>query len=126
MKKKQLSVRLHGNPVGILEQTPSGKMSFSYDSSASQAISVSMPIRAEPYGEMPCEAFFGGFLPESESVRKIIGKHYKISHNNSFALLKAIGRDCAGAISFYEIDEAILPQRFFPLTGEIISENELY
>jgi serine/threonine-protein kinase HipA len=126
MKKNQLSVRLQGEPVGILEQTSTGKKAFTYDSTAVMPISVGMPIREEPYGELQCEAFFGGLLPESETVKKIIGKKYGISPNNSFALLRAIGYDCAGAISFHAINEPIIPQRSVPLTGKIITEDELY
>jgi HipA-like protein len=50
-----------------------------------------MPIREEPYGDPPCEAFFGGLLPESEIARHLIGKRYGVSPHNSFALLRAIG-----------------------------------
>lgn len=126
MKKNQLSVRLHGEPVGILEQTPTGKMSFTYNSDAKIVISIGMPLREEPYGEVQCEAFFGGLLPESDIARKAIGRQYGISYNNSFALLKAIGYDCAGAISCHTIDEQVIPQRSFPLIGTIVTENELY
>jgi serine/threonine-protein kinase HipA len=126
MNKNQLSVRLNGNPAGILEQTPTGRMAFAYDASATQMISVGMPIREEPYGEIQTEAYFGGLLPESETVKKIIGKKYGISHNNNFALLKAIGYDCAGAISCDAVDQPITAQNAFPLTGRIITEDELY
>ena len=126
MNKNQLSVRLNGKPTGILEQTPSGKMAFTYDASATQIISVGMPIREEPYNDMQTEAYFGGLLPESETVRKIIGKRYGISHNNNFALLKAIGYDCAGAVSCHTMDQPTEAHDPFPLTGKIITDDELY
>ncbi|GAB4392796.1 MAG: type II toxin-antitoxin system HipA family toxin [Gammaproteobacteria bacterium] len=126
MSNNQLSIRLHGNPIGILEQTISGKKIFTYHDNATTAISLSMPIRKEPYHESQCEAFFGGLLPESETAKKLLGKKYGISPNNSFALLKAIGYDCAGAISCHAIDEPVLPQKAVPLTGRIISEKQLY
>jgi HipA-like protein len=84
MKKNLLSVQLHGKQIGILEQTLSGKKIFTYDAAATEKISMAMPIRQESYDELPCEAFFGGLLPESETARKIIGKQYGVSHNNSF------------------------------------------
>jgi serine/threonine-protein kinase HipA len=126
MKKNQLSIRLHGEPIGILEQTATGKKIFTYISAEKGSISLSMPVREEPYGDLSCEAFFGGLLPESEATKKIIGKRYGISPNNSFALLRAIGYDCAGAISCHEIDDPIINQGSMPLTGKIISEDELY
>lgn len=124
MKKNQLSVHLNGEHVGILEQTLTGRMAFTYADTATQAVSVSMPIQEKPYGEMSCEAYFGGLLPESETARKIIGKRYGVSHNNNFALLKAIGYDCAGAISCHTTEEASTST--FSLTGRIITDDELY
>lgn len=126
MKKNQLSIRMFGEPIGILEQTLEGKKIFTYNHTAVMPISVSMPIREKSYGEQQCEAFFGGLLPESEIAKQMIGKKYGISPNNSFALLKAIGYDCAGAISCHAIDEPIIPQFSVPLTGKIITEDELY
>ncbi|MEO8400295.1 MAG: type II toxin-antitoxin system HipA family toxin [Gammaproteobacteria bacterium] len=126
MKKQQLSIRLNGKHVGILEQTQSESMRFTYDASATQAISIGMPIREEPYGEHPSEAYFGGLLPESELVRKVIGLKYRVSHNNNFSLLKVIGYDCAGAISCNGMDEPIIPHSSFPLTTRIVTEDELY
>jgi len=126
MKNSQLSVRLYGDAIGVLEQAPHGKMVFSYNDSVSQSLSLGMPLSQQVYHTVECEAFFGGLLPENEEVKKLIGKRYGVSYNNSFALLKAIGHDCAGAISFHEMDEPILPQRLFPLTGEVISEKDLY
>lgn len=85
-----------------------------------------MPIRKEAYDDQPCEAFFGGLLPESEIVKRLIAKKYGISPNNSFALLRAIGYDCAGAISCHAMDDPLLDQTSTPLSGRIITEEELY
>lgn len=126
MAKNLLSVRLHGKHVGILEQTPTGKMIFSYDKNASEPISMCMPVRAEPYTELPSEAFFGGLLPENENVKKIIGKRFHVSPNNHFSLLKAIGYDCAGAISFHEIEEPEILDDSLKLTTKEIKDEELY
>jgi len=126
MPIQQLSVRLQGEQVGVLEQTTTGKMQFQYDVAAKQAISVSLPLQENAYGAVACEAFFGGFLPEGDTARKIIGQHYRISPNNSFALLKAIGYDCAGAISFHAMDEPIVPTRFYSLQGRILEDAELF
>ncbi len=126
MEKKQLSVRLYGEPIGQLEQLQTGKVVFSYDKDAKQAISMSLPLREQPYSDLSCEAYFGGLLPESEHARKMIGKQFGISPRNTFALLKAIGYDCAGAISFHEMDDPIYAQRAFELDVKIVSENDLY
>lgn len=126
MTDKQLSVRLHGTPIGTLMQTPLGKMNFVYEKNAKQAISIGMPLSDETYYEEQCEAFFGGLLPESETTKKLIGKQFGINPNNSFSLLKAIGYDCAGAISFHHLSDPINLQTALPLVGKTISDKELY
>jgi serine/threonine-protein kinase HipA len=124
--KNTLSIRLHGQPVGILEQKLDGKKIFTYAPSATLPISLSMPIRETPYQDLACEAFFGGLLPEGDAVRRIIGKKYNISPYNTFALLKAIGHDCAGAISCHEIEDPINSHQAVPIEGNVVTDNELY
>ena len=126
MNKNQLSIRMYGEAIGVLEQTPAGKMFFVYNKEAAIPVSIGMLIREEPYGEVPCEAFFGGLLPESEIARQKIAQHYGINGKNNFALLRAIGYDCAGAISCFEMDAPVIPHHAFPLTGRVVSESELY
>jgi len=124
--KNQLSIRLNGEPIGILEQLSNGKMKFTYSDHAKQMISMHMPIREEPYNEIQTEAYFGGLLPESEAAKMVLGKRYGISSHNNFALLKAIGYDCAGAISCHSLNEPVEIHHSFPLTAKIISDEELY
>jgi ABC-type phosphate/phosphonate transport system ATPase subunit len=40
MNSSQLSIRLHGEPVGILGQTTTGKMTFIYNIDAQMPISL--------------------------------------------------------------------------------------
>jgi serine/threonine-protein kinase HipA len=84
-----------------------------------------LPIREEVYTEKQCKAYFGGLLPENPATRKALGVRYKINENNDFALLAAIGHDCAGAVSFHTVDEPEREQTFIPLQGELISDEEL-
>jgi serine/threonine-protein kinase HipA len=122
---KVLDVRLDGHLLGRLEQTPVGKMSFRYVEGATRALSLSMPVRAEPYDDEACEAYFGGLLPESEPARVAIGRHYGANPNNNFSLLRAIGHDCAGALSLHAPGEAVLEAAAVPLAGRFPTEAEL-
>ncbi len=54
--EKLLSVRMHGEPVGQLEQTSTGKMQFTYAANAPYKLSIGMDIREEPYDEVRTEA----------------------------------------------------------------------
>ncbi|MGD9581964.1 MAG: HipA domain-containing protein, partial [Vampirovibrionia bacterium] len=53
------------------------------------------------------------------------GLRYKINHNNDFELLKAIGHDCAGAVSFYPVGSEVLEHVYYPLKCDILSDEDL-
>lgn len=99
-----LDVHLQENLVGCLEQTDSGELTFTYDadyrSTASYGISLSLPLKEEPFKGYHVKAFFSGLLPE-ESVRERLAGYLGLSEGNPFALLEAVGGDCAGALALY-------------------------
>ena len=121
---KKLSVRLYGKEVGILTDI-SGKMRFKYNSDAKTPLSLSLPIIEQVYSEKDCKGYFGGLLPESPDTRRIIAMQNKINPNNDFALLAAIGRDCAGAVSFHEIGEPEKDEHSLLVEGDNITIDEL-
>ena len=123
-KQKILSVRLNGNPVGQLEQTKEGKLKFQYENGARQ-ISLSMTVEQKRFGNMPCEKYFGGLLPESEEARKAIGRKFDANPKNTFSLLRAIGHDCAGAISFHDPEDPVVQDSDRETKMVLLSEPEL-
>ncbi|HEY9899810.1 MAG TPA: type II toxin-antitoxin system HipA family toxin [Pantanalinema sp.] len=125
MLSRCLSVRLNGIPQAILEQDEHGKLRLTYLPEATRALSLNLPLREAPYESDACEAFFGGLLPESEQARKAIARRYGINANNSFSLLRAIGYDCAGAVSLHAPDEPIRSAESFLLDGRVLSQAEL-
>ncbi|MDD3922937.1 MAG: type II toxin-antitoxin system HipA family toxin [Endomicrobiaceae bacterium] len=112
---QRLSVRLYGKQVGLLEQTKTGKLQFTYEDLNDVAISNSLPLEKKTFSDKECKPYFNGLLPESDTVRKHIGKMFGINSNNDFALLKAIGDDCAGALSLHDINEPIQVKEFIEL-----------
>lgn len=123
-KSKKLSVRLHGIEVGILEEK-NGKMRFKYNSSPDFQLSLSLPIKEEVFPEKECKGYFGGLLPENANMRKVLAKQYKISENNDFALLGAIGRECAGAVSFCDLDEPCKIELYPEINCKTLSKEGL-
>ena len=99
-----LDVYLQESPAGNLEQADGGELVFTYDAdylnAASHAISLSLPLQAEPHEGPQVGAFFSGLLPE-ESVRERLAGYLGLSEKNSFALLESVGGDCAGALALY-------------------------
>lgn len=61
-------------------------------------LSLSLPLRPEPYLDDLPHPFFANLLPE-ERIRAVIARNLGISPNNDYGLLERIGGDCAGAVS---------------------------
>lgn len=110
MTSKILDVYLNNVLTGKLIQNESGALSFQYDAKYIEdqktAISVSLPLSVDKYEGDKVKAFFSGLLPE-EAIREKIAKHLGVSERNPFALLKAIGGECAGALSLIPEGEAL-------------------
>jgi serine/threonine-protein kinase HipA len=76
-------------------------------------LSLSLPLRIDPYLDDESHPFFANLLPE-EKIRAVITRNLGISLNNDYGLLERIGGDCAGAVSLH------------PETGEIKREPGSY
>ncbi|PLS25782.1 type II toxin-antitoxin system HipA family toxin [Bifidobacterium imperatoris] len=102
MKPKELLVYVEDQYCGVLREDNRGKHSFEYDISVANPpqISLSMPVRSEPWTGIAVEAYIDGILPDSRDMRQRIANLYGVNANNPFALLTAVGLDCAGGIQF--------------------------
>lgn len=88
--------------VGGLDRAGRRDIVFQYDadflaSKRARAISLSLPLRAEPFDPDRSRAWFANLLPEGE-VRGHVARKLGLSERNDFALLDALGGDCAGAL----------------------------
>jgi serine/threonine-protein kinase HipA len=75
-----------------------GRFSLAYSSDHEPAVSVRLPPREQPYDDGACRTFFTNLLPEGE-WRQALCRQLGIAPEDDFALLEAIGEDCAGAVS---------------------------
>ena len=103
MVSERLSVYLHNSLAGQLWLDETSRFSFHYDPGYIEApdtipLSLSLPLRAEPFLDDTARPFFSNLLPEGE-VRSLIAKIKRISEHNDFKLLESIGGECAGAVS---------------------------
>lgn len=120
-----LDVYLQSQLAGKLTST-NAELTFAYDadylqSANARKLSASMPLQPEPFGHGIAAPFFSGLLPD-EGVRARLARYLSISERNTFALLKAIGGECAGAISLYP--EGITPHSQQAPTYRTLSEAE--
>jgi serine/threonine-protein kinase HipA len=102
MDDNRLDVYLHGRVAGTLERRSRARLRFTYTESwvakGSEPLSLSLPIRPEPYEHDRCAPFFEGLLPEGDFL-KAIARTLHVSASNPFQLLTELGGECAGAIS---------------------------
>ncbi|MBF0382061.1 MAG: type II toxin-antitoxin system HipA family toxin [Magnetococcales bacterium] len=105
-----LGVYLHESFVGQLS-LQGRDLTFKYDSqylkTDGPTLSVRLPLSEQLYGDDIARPFFANLLPEG-GFRRELCRQYGISEANDFALLKAIGGDCAGAVSILPDDEVLL------------------
>ena len=107
MSDKHLVVLLSGERLGTLTEDRHGKHWFAYDlDGPERTLSLSMPRRQQPWGPHQVEPFLDGLLPDNRAARNEIARHYDAVAGNTFSLLTAVGRDCAGAVQFLPPDKA--------------------
>lgn len=100
---KKLTVYLHEQRIGELEEDDSGLLRFTYAPewlamSGARPLSRMLPLSAETFEGKKARPFFAGILPD-EGPRTRIAALLGISAGNDFALLERIGGECAGAVS---------------------------
>jgi serine/threonine-protein kinase HipA len=80
------------------------------DGSGAAPLSQSLPLRKERFSQKECRGYFGGILPEA-SNREIVARNLGISARNDFAMLKEIGGECAGAVTFVPTGDSLPENR---------------
>jgi serine/threonine-protein kinase HipA len=97
-----------------------GRLGLRYMGEAEPAIARRLPARAAAYSDEECRAFIANLLPEGD-WRALLCRRLALPPNDDFGLLRQLGHDCAGAITF---DDASLE----PADGGAytpLSESEL-
>jgi serine/threonine-protein kinase HipA len=94
-------VRLDGVRVGTLVERDDNTI-FTYDpdwlvAAGAVPISVTMPLRDEPYLSRGLHPFFENLLPEGWLL-ELATQKLKIAKDDEFGLLIATCADCAGAV----------------------------
>ena len=64
-------------------------------------VSVRLPVRPEPFDHEQAAPFVASFLPEGGPIRRRIGRLLHVDSDHDFGLLAALGRESAGALSFW-------------------------
>ena len=97
-------VYVYNNFAGKLSETDEGYY-FSYDKTYIKAsnhpVSLTLPIREEPYKSKTLFSFFDGLIPEGWLL-DIVSRNWKIDPKDRFALLLVACKDPIGNVSIRE------------------------
>ena len=97
---RRLRILMHRKPAGILEELePGGAYRFTYQPDYSgPPVSLTMPVRHEPYAFDRLPPFFDGLLPEGGQLTALL-QQQKLDPDDYMGQLKAIGADPVGAVT---------------------------
>ncbi len=107
-----LSIWANGERVGRWRLPARGDAELAYDpawmaSPAGRPLSLSLPFTGALAHRGPVvTSYFDNLLPDSLPIRQRIAGRFRTGSTGAFDLLRAIGRDCVGAIQLLGEDES--------------------
>jgi serine/threonine-protein kinase HipA len=127
---EELAVWLYGSRVAHIERDRGGRPLLAYTADARSTyeagtplLSLTVPVRPERFAHGVVRAFLDGLLPEGDT-RRALAHDLRLRADDTFGLIKNLGRDCAGAIVIQPSDESAPPPTT-TLAAEPINDEEL-
>ena len=126
----ELAVIANRRRLGAVTRSRGGDLSFVYDAEWRQdpdafPLSLSMPLRADPYPRVSIEPWLAGLLPDDEDVLRAWSARFQVSRRNVFGLLGEVGEDCAGAVQFVRPERLDEFLEVAPPSVEWLTEGEV-
>lgn len=105
---KQAAIYFREKKAGTLTEAPEG-YTFVYDTNYlsqkdARPVSLTLPLRKEPYRSNVMLPFFDGLIPEGWLL-DIAEQSWKIDQRDRMSLLMTCCKDCIGAVSVVPIRE---------------------
>jgi len=126
---QELAVWLYGHVVATVE-SERRRLRLRYTQEAlegypggSPLLSLALPVSGVPFGSGVVRPFLEGFLPEGEP-RRAIADELGLRADDTFGLIRALGRDCAGAVVIQPVDDPAPPPST-TTTADPLTEDEL-
>lgn len=124
-----LAVWLYGTRIASIEKER-GRLRLSYTEEALERsplgvplLSLSMPLRPERYTHGVVRPFLDGLLPEGEA-RRAVARDFGLLTDDTYGLIRALGRDCAGALVIQPADRPPPPHPT-TLTAEPLTDTDI-
>jgi serine/threonine-protein kinase HipA len=125
----RLAIWLYDTKVATVE-LERRRMRLRYTAEAIQSfpagaplLSLQLTVRQERFPNRVARSFLDGLLPEGDA-RRLIAEDLSLRADDTFGLIRALGRDCAGALVIQPDDERAPPPAT-TLTAEPLNEAEL-
>ncbi|MDO5057543.1 MAG: type II toxin-antitoxin system HipA family toxin [Lautropia sp.] len=127
---RSLSIWSNGIRVGRWTITAQGVSELAYDADWVRAdvgrpLSLSLPFNLQnlPLKGEKVRNYFANLLPDSEVMLRRVAERFRTGSLDPFDLLKAIGRDCVGAVQI--LDENEEPTGFDRIEGIPLFEDDI-
>ena len=110
----RLAVWLYGSVVAIIDhERRRPRLTYTEEALRRYApgtplLSLALPVRPERFPQGTARPFLDGLLPEGES-RRAIARGVGVHPADTYGLVEALGRDCAGAIVIQPLEEPAPP-----------------
>lgn len=125
----ELAVWLYGERVAVIDRERD-RLRLTYTEEALRTyplgtplLSLSLPVSSRRYTQGIVRPFLDGLLPEGES-RKSIARDVHIPERDTYRLIRALGRDCAGAVLIQPTEDPAPPAPT-TTTAEPLSPDEI-
>jgi serine/threonine-protein kinase HipA len=109
---------MNGEAVGRWYLNQSGTSVFQYDehwpgSPHARGLSLSLPMLPgnQPHRGDVVTAWFDNLLPDSRDIRERLARRFRTGSTRTFDLLRAIGRDCVGAVQLMPLGDVPVNMR---------------
>jgi serine/threonine-protein kinase HipA len=111
---RKAEVKIYNTTAGWLVEDENG-YHFNYDSSYlnssnAEAISLTLPLKEQPYTSKILFPFFDGLIPEGWLL-DIAQNNWKLNPRDRMGLLMACCKDCIGAVSVHPLNNEELCNR---------------
>ncbi|UQO37894.1 HipA domain-containing protein [Burkholderia cepacia] len=127
----RLRISTNGSPVGqVTYDARRDDYGFSYDPAWQAradafALSPCIPLDGGPLPAGAVQRFIGNLLPEGRAL-EVAAAMYRISKDNVFGLIRMLGKEPVGALSFFPDDDADAPApEALESVRRVISAEEL-
>ena len=103
---RQAGVYVRDRFAGLIQETDEGYR-FTYDpaylaSEKPTAVSLTLPLQAEPYTSRTLFPFFDGLIPEGWLL-SVVSRNWKIDQKDRFGILAVACHGCIGSVNIREV-----------------------